>query len=111
MTPDVTLKRNDAGRVLSGQFTDVDGAVNCVGNTARSIMMREMGSGTLKIDSTFTFTNEAEGRWAYALLAADVNTAGTYTLEFEVTFPTEIVSFPVDPDKPYYVVLIQSDLG
>lgn len=111
MTPDVTLKQNDFGRVLTGQFTDANGAVDCSGNTARKIMMRKLGSATLKINSTFTFTDEAAGRWAYTLQAADVDTIGRYLLEFQVTFPTEVVSFPVNQDDPYMVVLIQDDLG
>lgn len=111
MTPDITLKQNDSGRILTGQFTDANGEVNCSGNTGRKIMMRKFGTATLKINSTFTFTDEAAGRWAYTLQAADVDTIGRYLLEFEVTFPTQVVSFPVNRDNPYMVVLIQDDLG
>lgn len=110
MSADITLKRNDAGRTLTGQFTDANGVVPCTGNTARKILMRKIGASALKIDSTFTFTNEAEGRWAYTLLTTDVDTAGTYSLEFEVTFPTEKVTFPTG-EKTYYEVLIKKDLG
>lgn len=111
MTPDITLKKRDAGRVLTGQFTDANGPVNCTGHTARKILMRGLGNDTLKINNSFTFTSEATGVWAYTLQTADVDTKGRWALEFEVTFPTQVVTFPTNKDKPYYVVLILDDLG
>lgn len=112
MIPDLTIKKSDAGKVISGQFKDADGvAVNCTGNTGRRILMRQQGSSALKINSTFTFTNATTGSWSYTLLSADVDTVGRYLLEFEVTFPTQTLTFPTNPDNPYIKVLIQSDLG
>lgn len=96
---------------MTGQFSDANGALNCTGNTARKIRMRKMGTSTLKVDSTFTFTSAATGVWAYTLQTADVDTKGFYSLEFEITFPTQVISFPVDSDVLYMTVLIQDDLG
>lgn len=113
MTPDLTLKRGDAGRVITGTFTDENGAaINCTGSSNRKIMMRRLGVAALKINSTFTFTNEASGAWSYTMQAADVDTVGRYFLEHEVTLPgPQTLTFPVDRAKPYLVVLIQQDLG
>jgi hypothetical protein len=74
--------------------------------------MRPILSSTLKINSTFTFTNEATGSWTYTMQAADVDTSGTYLLEFEVTLPgPQKLTFPTDADTPYQIVRIQDDLG
>lgn len=109
-TPDLTIKRGDSGKVISGQFTAAGAVVDCTGNTSRKILMKR--GGALKIDSTFTFTDAATGSWAYTLQEADVDTIGTYTLEFEVVLPgPQTLTFPTDADNPYLIVLIQDDLG
>src|SRR5687767_14105248 len=113
MIPDLTIKKGDAGKVISGQFKDANGVVvNCTGSTSRKIFMRPISGGTLKINSTFTFTTEATGIWSYTMLAANVDTSGTFLLEFEVTLSgPQTVTFPTDPDAPYMIVKIQDDLG
>lgn len=109
--PDITIKKRDAGKVLTGQLTDAAGvAVNCTGNSARKIFMKR--GSTLKINSTFTFTNAATGLWSYTLLAADVDTKGMYQMELEVTLAGgQILTFPTHPARPYLFVKIQDDLG
>lgn len=110
MTPDLTIKRGDAGRIISGQFTANGAAIDCTGNSSRKILMSR--GGVLKIDSIFTFTDEETGSWSYELQSDDVDTAGTYKLELEVVLPgPQVVTFPTDPDHPYLIVLIQRDLG
>ncbi len=111
MTPDLTIKKRDAGKVLSGQLKDANGvAINFTGNTSRKILMSR--GGALKINSTFTFTNAVTGSWAYTLQAADVDTKGRYKLELEVTLPgPQVMTFPTSPTKPYLIVLVQDDLG
>lgn len=109
--PDLTIKRGDAGKVISGQFKDADdNPVNCTGHTARKILMKRWG--VLKINSTFSFTDPTTGAWSYTLQTADVDTKGTYEMEFEVTLPgPRTETFPTNPDQPYLIVLIQEDLG
>lgn len=114
MFPDLTIKRGDTGKVISGQFRDADGnVVDCTGHTSRKILMKKTGSTTtLKINSTFNFTNASTGSWSYTMQAGDVDTKGNYEMEFEVTLPgPRVETFPTDPDHPYLVVLIQEDLG
>lgn len=113
MTADITIKKGDTGKVLTGQFTDANAAaVNCTGNTARKILMTKLGSTTPKISSTFTFTTVATGIWSYTMLAADLDTKGWYKLELEVTLPgPQVVTFPTNPATPYLMVVIQDDLG
>ena len=110
---DIVIKRNDVGKVISGQFKDADGvAVNCTGHTSRKIFMKKRGAATLKINSTFDFVNAASGLWSYILQASDVDTDGEFNLEFEVGLPgPQLLTFPTDQDHPYLIVLIQKDLG
>jgi hypothetical protein len=111
--PDITIKRNDAGKVLSGQFLNAAGtAVNCSAFTSAKIFMKK--GSTLKIDSTFTFTNAATGSWSYTCTADDVDTSGNYQMEFEVGFAGGVKqTFPTHPDKKrrYLQILIENDLG
>ncbi len=111
MTPDLVIKRGDAGKIISGQFKDATGAaIDCSTHTNRKILMKR--GSTLKINSTFTFTNALQGRWSYTLQTADVDTKGRYKLELEVTLAgPQVVTFPTDSDRPYLIVLIQGDLG
>jgi hypothetical protein len=110
-TPDITIKRNDAGKVLTGQLKDGDGvAVDCSSNTSRKILMKR--GSTLKINSTFTFTNAATGSWSYTLQAADVDTKGKYKMELEVTLAGgQTLTFPTHPTRKYLIVQIVDDLG
>jgi len=109
--PDITIKRGDTGKVISGQFRDASGTpVDCTGNTSRKILMKR--SGELKINSTFEFTDAATGTWSYTMTADDVDMKGKYKMELEVTLPgPQVITFPTDEDKPYLIVLIQEDLG
>lgn len=111
MAADLVIKKGDAGKVITGQFKDANGvAVNCTGSTTRKIFMKR--SGTLKINSTFTFDDEATGLWRYVLTAGDLDTAGTYHMELEVTLPgPQVLTFPTNEANPYIVVAIKKDLG
>jgi hypothetical protein len=109
---DFTIKQNDVGRTISGQFKDANGvAVNCTSNTSRKVFMRK--SGVMKINgATFSFTNAVEGRFSYPFTALDLDTKGDYEMEFETTLPGGVVvTFPTDVEKPYLLVRIQDDLG
>lgn len=112
--PDITIKRGDAGKIIAGQFLDShDAPVDLAGSTSRRLIMREYSSpNTVKIDgANFVFTDASIGAWMYTLTAEDVDTSGLYRLEFEVTRPGIIDTFPTNPIRPYMFVLIQDDLG
>jgi hypothetical protein len=111
--PDYTIKKNDAGRIISGQFKDANNAVvNCTGQTSRKMFMRKP-DGTLKINgANFNFSNEATGSFSYTWQAADLDEAGEFQVEFEVTLPGPVVAtFPTNEHKPFLIILIQDDLG
>jgi hypothetical protein len=111
---DYTIKQNDVGRTISGQFRDAnDAVVDCTGNTSRKVFMRRQGRTTLKINGTsFSFSNVALGKFIYQWAAADLDTVGDYEMEFQTTLPGGVVvTFPTDVDKPYLLIRVQDDLG
>lgn len=114
--PDITIKRNDAGKVISGQLLDANGsAVNCTGFTSAKLFMRleNDSEGTAKINgASFSFSNVASGNWSYTMTSTDVDTSGKYVAELEVAFGAGVKqTFPTDPENPYITILIQDDLG
>lgn len=114
MTPDITIKRNDAGKILAGQLLDSDGvAVDCTGFTTAKIFWRSFADEMVKINGeTISFDDEQTGSWQYSLVADDVDTSGWYKMEIEVGFPAGVKqTFPTDRDRPYLLVLVQDDLG
>jgi hypothetical protein len=111
--PDYTIKKNDAGRIISGQFKDANNAVvSCVGQTSRKMFMRRP-DGTLKIDAAnFNITNEATGSFSYTWQAADLDETGEFQVEFEVTLPGPVIAtFPTNEHRPYLIVKVIDDLG
>jgi len=48
--------------------------------------MVEQGGDTLKIDGTCTVTDAAAGKCKYNVQAGDLDTAGTYHAELEITY-------------------------
>jgi len=112
MHPNITIKRGDAGKVISGQFLDANGdPVDLSGSTSRKVFMRKQGSTTNKIDgAAFELLDESTGTWRYTMTANDVDTAGHYNLEFEVRRPGIVDTFPTNPEDPYVTVLIQDTL-
>lgn len=114
MLPDITIKRNDAGKVISGQLLDADGAaVNCTGFTSAKLFWTNLTTGAVKINgATFSFSAVATGTWNYTLSAAELDTSGHYKMELEVGFAGGVKqTFPTDADRPYKIVLVQDDLG
>lgn len=113
MTPDYTIKRHDAGKVISGQLLDSSGtASDWTGASSSKIYMTSIAGGTPKINgATFTFSAPTTANWTYTMLSGDVDTSGWYKLELEVVKSGATYTFPTDPNTPYLLVLIQDDLG
>lgn len=113
ITVDFTIKRNDAGRILSGHFEEADGArPNLTGSTSRKLFARNLSTNEMKIaGANFQFSDAVQAEWYYELQAADVDTSGSYQVEFQVTRAGHKDTFPTDRDRPYMILLVQDDLG
>ena len=113
MTPDITIKRRDTGKLLSGQLLDANGnAPDFTGYSSAKLWMTKLGATTPKINgATFTFSNPATASWTYTCTSGDVDTSGTFKMELEVVKSGVTYTFPTGQANPYLIVLIQDDLG
>jgi len=113
LNPDITIKRGDHGKVVAGQFLDSHGApVPLPGSITRKLFMRGYSTNVIKINgANFIFLDAEVGTWSYTMTPEDVDTSGVYKIEFEVTRPGIVDTFPTDPENPYLIVLIQDDMG
>jgi hypothetical protein len=104
------MKRND--RMPSLETTLYNGSVPLDLTAATSVKMIAKGFGatTPKIDAAMTVVAPATGGVVrYDWLAADTDTAGTYRLEFEVTWNTG--KKQTIPNHGYDELVIAEDLG
>ncbi len=61
-----------------------------------------------KVKDTCTVTDAVDGRVTYLWQAGDTDTSGTYNIEFEIEWGTEIQTVPNDS---YITIKIVDDLG
>ena len=109
MAADFYLKKGDTNNVLEATLRDVNGVVvNLTGATVVFSMMN--AASTVKVSlAACTIVTAAAGLVSYAWVAADVNTAGTYRGEFQVTYSGGgIQTFPNDS---YIEVEITADVA
>lgn len=85
---EIELIRNDALFDLEFEVKDADGnAVNLTGaESGVKFKMVEQGADVLKIDGACTVTNAVAGECKYNVKAGDLDTAGTYHAELEITY-------------------------
>lgn len=111
MSVDITIKRGDTGKILSGQLLDANGVPpDFSGYTTAKIWMKRGGVAKIA-GAAFTFVNAAISTWQYACVAGDVDTRGRYKMELEVVKAGATYTFPTHPTRPYLIVLIKDDLG
>ena len=93
---------------ITSYLKDADGYVSLSGASVVFIMTEP--DGTVKISrGACTILDEDTGYVKYPFVVGDVDTAGSYRGEFEVTFAdTVITSFPNDE---YIPIKILDDLG
>ncbi len=98
------IKRNDTSPAL--EYT-LSPAVDLTGATVRFHM--KDSSGAIKVDAAATIKTANPGVVQYDFTAADTDTEGTFTAEFEVTYGDgSIETFPNDG---YITVVIKADLA
>lgn len=102
------IKQNDTSPSVLATLKDAtDTAVNLTAASVR-IHMRDV-AGSLKIDSAVEIINAQNGVIRYDWLAADTDTAGTYYVEFEVTYTDGAIE--TFPNTGKEVVIIQPELN
>lgn len=85
--PDFTIKKGDRLPSLRVQFLDADGAVVDLTGKTVAIRMKTQGvPSTIKINNAaVTVEDAAQGIARYDWAADDVNTEGTFDVEFAIT--------------------------
>ncbi len=101
-----TRKRHDDAQPFRFQAEYSDGTVpNFVGATLRFLMTKK-GSSTPKVAAAAVITGTI---FSYAPLPADVDTSGTYKVEWEVTYPGG--KLETWPGSGWLTLTIVDDLG
>ena len=110
MADEFVAKRNDTRQYLVRTLKSADGTViNLVGASV-AFNMRKRGTNALKIDGGVAYVTDAAGgmveyRWA----TTDLNTAGYYEGEFEVTFTDSTVI--TVPNEEHIPITVEADIG
>ena len=103
------LKQNDTAPSIRATLENGNGdPIDLINATVR-FHMRALGSNTTKVDAAATVISAALGIVQYNWVAVDSNTIGTYTAEFEVTYPdTTVETFP---NNGYIRIEITDDIA
>ena len=104
------LKRGDTSNDLQVTLTDDDGTAVDVTGATIVFNMKHVNSNTLKVNrGAVTLVTPASGIVKYVWSAANVNVAGKYRGEFEVTYANaKVQTFPNDSEL---MIEIRDDLG
>ncbi len=102
------LKQNDTAPSIRATLENGNGDPIDLINASVRFHMRALGSNT-KVDAAATVISAALGIVQYNWIAADTNTVGTYTAEFEVTYPDATVE--TFPNNTYIRVEITDDIA
>ncbi len=102
-----TFTRGDKGFDVNFSVFNQDGTIPDITGATVTFKMRATTGTSLKVDGSCTIDDGPNGKCSYTWIAADLDTAGNYVAELEVTFSgaTEIRTAPlgpikIDPDLP-----------
>lgn len=102
------IKQNDTSPSIQAALKDASGsAINLLGASVQFHM--EAVDGTLKVDAAMTVTDTSGGVVQYDWQAGDTDTAGTYYVEFEVTYADSSVE--TFPNNNKEVIIIRPELN
>lgn len=103
-----TIKQNDTSPALQATLKDyADVVISLIGASVR-FHMKDL-SGSIVIDAPMTITNASGGVVRYNWQAADTDTAGTYSAEFEVTYSD--LSIETFPNTDNIAIVITAELN
>jgi 5-hydroxyisourate hydrolase-like protein (transthyretin family) len=102
------IKQNDTSPSVTATLTDANNvAVNISGATVK--MHMEDVEGNLKVNATMTVTDGVNGVVQYDWVTGDTDTAGTYYVEFQVTYNDGGVE--TFPNSNKEVIIIRPELN
>jgi hypothetical protein len=102
------IKRHDRYPSITATLLDGDGAAIDLSGCTVTFLMREQTAASLTVNAAATVVSAAAGTVRYDWLAADVDTAGRYYCEWQITYPdTKKMTVPT---SGYDLVIIEEDL-
>jgi hypothetical protein len=109
-----TIKQDDTRPVyvvpLVSDFGGANDPIDLTDATAVKFLMRLQGdTGPPKVNAPAVITDAAAGEVTYTWDAADTDVAGTYEVEFQITWSDGGVQ--TIPNDSYFTVEIKTDLG
>ena len=103
----VTIKKGDTDRFFADQLR-VDGTPTDLTGATVKFLLKPATGGAAKVNASASIVTAAEGRVKYAPQPADVDTAGVFNQEWEVTIAGKVLTYPTDG---YNTVNIVADLA
>jgi hypothetical protein len=109
-----TAKQHDTAPAYVADLADDFGLVseapiNLTSATSVRFLMRKNGqTGTPKVSSVMTVTDAANGRVQHNWGTADLDTVGTYDVEFEITWTDGTIE--TVPNDTYLTINVVDDL-
>ena len=89
---EVTLVRGDKGFDLEFTVQEADASAFDLTGATVKFKMAVSQSGSLKIDGPCTITDPLQGKCKYTIGDTDLDTAGQYVAELEITIGAKIVT-------------------
>lgn len=113
MDPRYRVKRGDVPGVLRGTCSDAAGPVDLSSATEVRLLIRGRASGVAKVSAPVTVlddgTLETRGRWERPWAGPDLDTAGTFDVEVQATWPDGTrLTFPTTGAAE---LIVERDLG
>ena len=106
---DFTVKLGDTGAEIAAILKANALAVDLTGATVKFLMKAASLTGAAKVDAAATIVDAATGSVKYAFTAGDLDTAGSWLGEFEVTDASSRIA--TYPSAGYIKISIVQDLG
>lgn len=105
----VTIKRNDRAPSIAATLSDADGVIDLTSCTVKFFARLEQ-TDEIKINGTAAvIVSAAAGTVRYDFAALDVDTAGDYEIEWEITLPSGKKT--TVPNNGYDRLVIGGDIG
>lgn len=104
----IYVKQNDTKPDVKAIILDDDDEVISLSGATAKFFMKNSG-GTLKVDGTATITDAAAGAVKYEWATGDLDTVGTYTAEFQITFSDTTIL--TAPSKGYMTIVVSAELN
>lgn len=109
----VSYKQNDTTPpyvvALKDVISDVETTVDLTLASSAKFLMRQAGGSTVKVNATATISDAANGEVTYTWGTADLDTAGNYDAEVQITWASgKVETFP---NSTYNRIRVLDDIG